>query len=152
MKKILLPTLVFMMFTSGQMNALADNNGTDKAVTKISENYSNAEGLIQEQRYAEAIEELDKVLSKDKKNADAWNLFGFAAKNMGNLVGADKAYARALSLNPEHLSALEYQGELFIMQGKVQWARSNLALLEKLCPDSCAERENLAEALAKAGE
>ena len=152
MKKILLPTLVFMMFTSGQMNALADNNGTDKAVTKISENYSNAEGLIQEQHYAEAIEELDKVLSKDKHNADAWNLFGFAAKNMGNLVGADKAYARALSLNPEHLSALEYQGELFIMQGKVQWARSNLALLEKLCPNSCAERENLAEALAKAGE
>ena len=65
MKKILLPTLVFMMFTGGQMNALADNNGTDKAVTKISKNYSNAEGLIQEQRDAEAIEELDKVLSKD---------------------------------------------------------------------------------------
>ena len=152
MKKILLPTLVFMMFTAGQMDALADNNGTDKAVKKISKNYNNAELLIQKQRYAEAIKELDKVLSKDKKNADAWNLFGFAAKNMGNLVGADKAYARALSLNPEHLSALEYQGELFIMQGKIQWARSNLALLEKLCPDSCAERENLAEALAKAGE
>ena len=77
MKKILLPTLVFMMFTAGQMDALADNNGTDKAVKKVSKNYNNAELLIQKQRYAEAIKELDKVLSKDKKNADAWNLFGF---------------------------------------------------------------------------
>ncbi len=152
MKKTLLPILVFIMFTAGQADALAENNESDKEITKISQNYKNAEQLIYKERYKKAIEELDKVLSKDKKNADAWNLFGYAAKNTGNLVGADKAYARALSLNPEHLGALEYQGELFIMQGKIKWAKGNLAILKTLCPDSCVERENLAEALAEAGE
>lgn len=151
MKKFLSLSLMFTLFAVGIHSVLANSNTSEKEGAKIPQGYKNAERLIYKERYEEAIEELDKVLSKDKKNADAWNLFGYASRKTGNLVSADKAYARALDLNPEHLGALEYQGELFIMQGRIDMAKGNLAVLETLCPDSCAEREDLSEALANAG-
>ena len=54
---------------------------------------------------------------------------------------------RALYLNPEHLGALEYQGELFLTLGDLKRAEWNLSRLKQLCSVVCEERDDLAEAI-----
>jgi hypothetical protein len=53
-------------------------------------------------------------------------------------------------VNPDHIGALEYQGELFVMTGQLDRAKANLDRLNNLC-GNCEEAEDLAKALAKAG-
>jgi len=149
MKTTLSLSLIIMMIGCGAYNLNASSDVTDLEDKDAPQRYKDAEKLIKIERYKEAIIKLDKLLSNDKKNVDAWSLYGYASTKTGNYVSADKAYARALSLDPEHLSALENQGELFILQGRVEMAEGNLDTLEKLCPEICPERDDLAEAIAK---
>ena len=41
-------------------------------------------------------------------------------------------YKKALELDPEHLGAIEYQGEMYVDLGQKENALNNLALLKKL--------------------
>ena len=63
---------------------------------------------------------------------------------------SDAAYLKVLAINPDHLGALEYQGELFIATGRVDQAKANLDRLKTLC-GSCEEAEDLENALKAAG-
>ena len=60
------------------------------------------------------------------------------------------AYTQALTLNPDHLGALEYQGELFLQTGKPDLAKANLARIKGICGD-CEESEDLEKAITAAG-
>ena len=60
-------------------------------------------------------------------------------------------YFKALDLDPDHTSAREYLGELYVKLGQIDKAREQLARLERLCPQGCEERDDLAAAIAKAG-
>ncbi len=80
-------------------------------------------------------------------NADALNLLAFATRNLGDLENAASYYRAALGMDPNHLGALEYQGELFLLLGDRAGAEANLARLTELC-GACEEREELAAALA----
>ena len=82
--------------------------------------------------------------------ADVWNLFGYASRNMKLAGPALEAYETALKLDPEHLGALEYQGELFITTGKLDQAKANLAKLQVLC-GTCEQAQDLEAALKAAG-
>ena len=46
--------------------------------------------------------------------------------------------------------AREYLGELYVETGDLPKARDQLAVLEKLCPQGCEEREDLEQAIAAA--
>ena len=50
---------------------------------------------------------------------------------------------KALSIDPENKSALEYQGELFVETNRLDLANVNLDKLKTLCPESCMELEKL---------
>ncbi len=50
-------------------------------------------------------------------------------------------------INPNHLGALEYQGELFLQTKKVSSAKKNLAKLKKLCGENCEEYLDLKQAI-----
>ena len=54
-------------------------------------------------------------------------------------------------MDPRHLGALEYQGELFVETGRLDQARRNLAILTALCPKGCEELEDLQEAIKAKG-
>ncbi len=97
--------------------------------------------------YAGAIGALQTALQAAPGNADILNLLGYANRKAGNLDQAAQWYQAALAADPNHLGALEYQGEMFVMQGDTAAAEANLARLTELC-GSCEEREDLAEALA----
>ncbi len=144
--RFLLPLLLLTLLTA-PVNADSDDSGN----SYNSDNWrvAKAAKLIKKERYAKALKQLRKAVKKDSKNADAWNLLGFASRKTGDLETSADAYSKALSLEPEHKGALEYQGELFITQGAIDKAKANLATLTTLCPSGCDERSKLEQALAK---
>ncbi|MFN3262975.1 MAG: tetratricopeptide repeat protein [Pikeienuella sp.] len=103
--------------------------------------------LIEAGRAAEALPILTELAKALPSNADVFNLLGFAHRKTGDLTTSGAHYVRALYLDPDHLGALEYQGELFLMQGNTERAAANLRRLEALCPERCEERDELEAAI-----
>jgi Flp pilus assembly protein TadD len=123
---------------------------SDESSTESAEVYAEAKALIDAENYVAALPILLNIIATDAENADAWNLLGFTNRKLGNLDDAALAYSTALTLNPDHLGALEYQGELYLQTGQPDLAKANLTRLQGLCGD-CEEAEDLALAVQDAG-
>lgn len=90
------------------------------------------------------------LLALDKEfanNADINNLLGFSSRKLKDYRASATYYTKALRMNPNHLGALEYQGELFMTTKKVAAAKKNLAKLERLCGLDCKEYKALKKAI-----
>ncbi len=59
-----------------------------------------------------------------------------------------RSYRKALSLDPQHLGAHEYLGELYLMMNKPEKAKKQLKKLRRYCGD-CEQAEELSEAIEK---
>lgn len=105
---------------------------------------------IKAQDYKAAIAALQPLADKDSKDPDVYNLLGFSLRKSGDHKAAQTFYQKALTLDPNHKGALEYQGELYVETGDIPKAEQNLAALVKLCPGGCEEREDLEKALKQA--
>ena len=64
-------------------------------------------------------------------------------------ICCDATYRKALDFDPQHKSALENLGELFVETGQIDKARENVAL-KKLCPGGCEELSDLEKAISQA--
>jgi Flp pilus assembly protein TadD len=97
---------------------------------------------IAAKRWPAAIEELRRVNARG--DADWNNLMGFALRKQAtpDLAGAELHYDEALRLNPKHLGALEYSGELYLMKGDGARAEARLAALAAAC-GNCEEYQDL---------
>lgn len=120
---------------------------TSKPAAAVDE-LAKSRSLIAAKNYSQALVELKKVDRVMTNNADVKNLLGFASRKLGQYSQAGGYYVKALQIDPKHLGALEYQGELFILQKKAAPAKRNLATLKRLCGTSCEEYEDLANAIA----
>ena len=85
--------------------------------------------------------------SKYPNNADAWNYLGFASRKLGKYEESEVAYKRALSINPDHVGALEYYGELHLTLKRPEKAKDLLAQLKTLCTLNCKEMKQLEAAI-----
>jgi len=112
--------------------------------------YAQAKAAVYAGKFAEARVMLVAITAAEPKNADAWNLLGFSSRKTGDLKAASKAYTKALKLNPGHLGALEYQGEMCLQLGQPDKAKANLDKLQGLC-GNCVEKKDLEKALQAAG-
>jgi Flp pilus assembly protein TadD len=108
---------------------------------------ASARADIEAEHWADAIEKLKIIVDANNNDADAYNLLGYALRHTGATDRAMQAYKRALTINPQHTGALEYQGVLFVMLGDLDKANANLARLETICGTSCEEYEELEEAI-----
>jgi Flp pilus assembly protein TadD len=103
--------------------------------------------LIAAKNFSAALSAL-KVADKDfPNNADINNLLGYSARNLKQYKPAATYYAKALKIDPKHLGALEYQGELFMLTKKTSDAKKNLAKLKSLCGINCEEYLDLKKAI-----
>ena len=93
-----------------------------------------------------AISNLRTVTQMEPRNADAWNELGFAYRNVENYRQSARAYDRALSIDPKHLGALNYQGFMFLETDQIEAAENNLSTLKSLC-GSCDAYNSLRDAL-----
>ena len=108
--------------------------------------YATAMEAVKAGRYADAVPLLEQVVIRNPRHADAHNNLAFSHRKLGDTATAMTLYAKALEIDPRHLGALEYQGELFLQIGEPQRAEANLRLLERLC-GTCEQQEDLAEAI-----
>lgn len=108
--------------------------------------YKQAKDLIDGEKYAEAIPLLEQSLKEKGDYADALNLLGFAHRKLGDAQMGLDYYLKALALEPEHLGANEYLGELYLEMKDLPKAEERLAVLEKAC-GQCEEWEDLSEAI-----
>ena len=108
-----------------------------------------ARARIQAQQWPAAIEELRKVGATS--NADWNNLMGYAQRKQAtpDLAAAQRYYDAALRIDPRHLGALEYAGELALMKGELPVAEARLAALDKACNARCEEFDDLKKAIAR---
>ena len=108
---------------------------------------AGARGHIAAKRWGEAIAELRRVNAGS--NADWNNLMGYALRKQAtpDLEGAQRHYDEALRINPRHLGALEYSGELALMKGQLPVAEQRLAALQRECRSPCEELDDLKKAI-----
>ena len=109
----------------------------------------SARAHLAAQRWQPAIADLKKVNASG--DADWNNLMGYALRKQSrpDLEGAQRHYDAALRINPAHLGALEYSGELALMKGDLGTAEARLAALAKLCSSPCEPLDDLKQAIAR---
>ena len=112
--------------------------------------YAEAVGLINQARYVEAFATLERTQEAVGPHPDVLNYMGFTSRKLGRLDDALAYYGQALTLDPNHLGATEYLGELYIQMGQLDRARVQLARLDELCAYGCAQREELSRWIAAA--
>ena len=83
-------------------------------------------------------------------NADWNNLMGYVLRKQAqpDLDGAQRHYDAALRIDPKHLGALEYSGELALMKRDLPTAEARLATLAQLCKSPCEALDDLRKSIA----
>lgn len=110
--------------------------------------YDRVVQLIEAKEYSSAIPVLERLHRAEPENADVLNLLGFAHRKLGRFKLAFRFYREALDIEPLHLGANEYMGELHLERGELAAAQKRLGVLETACPKGCEERDELADAIA----
>ena len=110
--------------------------------------YGAAARLINQGLYREAIAELYVSQAIIGPHPDILNYLGYAHRKAGDYGAAQGYYRAALNLDPDHIGANEYLGELYLELGEIERAKAQLARLDELCAFGCAEREDLARLIA----
>lgn len=109
-----------------------------------------ARAHVAAQRWDAALDALKSLNASG--NADWHNLMGYALRKQSrpDLEGAQRHYDAALKINPRHLGALEYSGELALMKGDLPTAEIRLAALTRWCNASpCEPLDDLRKAVAR---
>jgi tetratricopeptide (TPR) repeat protein len=110
---------------------------------------NDARKLIAKSEWDAAITMLRKIVVQQPKNADALNLLGYSLRQHGDMKEAEAWYLKALKLQPTHLGANEYLGELYVLTGEKAKAQARLDALAKICGNTtCSEYQDLAKAIA----
>ena len=121
-----------------------ETSGTDQTRST----YEEAVALIEGADYEDALQVLEKLNREASGNADVLNMLGFAHRKLGRMETAFDYYREALGIEPRHLGANEYLGELYLETGELEKAEERLGQLVVACPSGCEERDELSEAIA----
>ena len=109
--------------------------------------YTAAVKAIKANEYAKAIPLLQGVVSRDDKNADAYNWLAYATRKNGDPRASIPIYQKALAIDPKHKGAHEYIGEAYLMLGDLAKAKEHLKTLDSLCFITCEEYRDLKRAV-----
>jgi tetratricopeptide (TPR) repeat protein len=126
-----------------------DSGSNDSATGDAGEQLRAARTAIAHYDYDKAEGYLKKVIAASPDNADALNLMGFSERKLGHPQSALVYYNRALGLQPDHLGANEYLGELYLEMKDLPKAQARLAVLQRACGGSCEEYGDLKSAIDK---
>lgn len=120
---------------------------TSTTAKNLTSELAKIRDLVAKKNFTAAFAAL-KIADKDfANNADINNLLGYTARNLKQYANAAAYYTKALKIDPNHLGALEYQGELFMLTKKSAQAKKNLAKLKSLCGLTCEEYLDLKKAI-----
>jgi tetratricopeptide (TPR) repeat protein len=115
---------------------------------KAGEAYAKGKALVASKQWAEAILALEEADKAQPNNADTNNLLGYSNRKIGKLDVSLAYYKKALAIDPKHLGAHEYLGELYLMMKDPTKAKGELATLSTLCGVKCEQYLDLKKAVA----
>lgn len=116
----------------------AGEETTSSNVPSVEENYESAVEHIKKKDYETGLEILLEIVEEDKENADIHSLIGFTSRKSGDTEQAYAYYASALEIDPLHVGANEYLGELHVQVGDMDKAQAQLEILAGICETSMA--------------
>jgi tetratricopeptide (TPR) repeat protein len=108
--------------------------------------YANA--LLKADRFEEAIDVLD--LLDNPSTPRALNYRGYATRKLGRTDEGIGYYLRSVALDPAYPQVREYLGEAYVIEGKYDLAKDQLATIEKICGKDCEFYGELEKALKDA--
>ena len=104
--------------------------------------FTAVKSLVDSGAYDQALPKLQALDKDSPNNPDVLNLMGFTYRKTGHTDEALDYYNRALNLEPKHLGANEYLGELYLELKQPDKAKERLAVLKAACGD-CEEYQDL---------
>ncbi|MFI4995310.1 MAG: hypothetical protein ACHQAQ_05945 [Hyphomicrobiales bacterium] len=107
-----------------------------------------AYALAKEDRFVEALAILDML--ENPNTARALNYRGYATRKLGRTEEGIGYYLKSVALDPGYTQVREYLGEAYVIQGKIDLAKVQLATIKGLCGTDCEEYEDLANAISSA--
>jgi Flp pilus assembly protein TadD len=113
------------------------------------DDFAAGKKAIDAKNWKAASDSFAKVVAKDSRNADAYNLLGFSLRWQDRYEEAFAAYGKALALDPSHKGALNYSGIAYLKAGRKAEAEAQLARLKAVCA-ACEETAQLSKAVADA--
>jgi tetratricopeptide (TPR) repeat protein len=146
-KTIFLSLLLVFSFNTFDLKA-ADSGPLPQVIQKTNPTYAEAKALVKSKKFDKAVGMLEELL-KDKKNAnnpDILNDYAFSLRNLKQFDKAEKFYLAALKIDPKHIGANEYLGELYLQTKRPEQAKKILEIL-KNC--NCEEYKELKEQVEK---
>lgn len=127
---------------AGLIQAFADGGGSGRG-----SRLAPYQQLIEEEKYQAAIDELQAALKEAPDDADLLNLTAYSQRKLLRFDEALVNYQKALQIDPDHLGANEYLGELYLQLGQLDKALERLEVLDKECFFGCEEYDELKEAI-----
>jgi tetratricopeptide (TPR) repeat protein len=108
-----------------------------------------AYALAKADRFQEALDVLD---SLDNPNTPrALNYRGYATRKLGHTDEGIGYYLKSVALDPNYPQVREYLGEAYVIEGKFDLAREQLAMIARICGSSgCEYYDDLSKALKDA--
>jgi Tfp pilus assembly protein PilF len=125
---------------AGEGIAFVENQSVDLAVRQ---EFMAATSLLQEERYAEGIALLNKVIKGSHNNSAPYINIAVAYGRVGDMASAEQNLKQALTLNPRHPVALNEYALLLRRTGRYAQAREQYQALLALYPVFMPARKNL---------
>ncbi|HEY7766514.1 MAG TPA: tetratricopeptide repeat protein [Aestuariivirgaceae bacterium] len=89
-------------------------------------------------------------LVADKNKPEVLNGLGYTNRKLGQFDQAIAYYNQAIALDPNYAEAREYLGEGYVVLGKLDLAKEQLAEIKRICGTACEEYAELNEAIEEA--
>ena len=109
--------------------------------------YTPFQELIDAEKYEMAISEPRTALVESPDDTDLLNFLAYSQRKLMRFDEALVNYQKALKIEPEHRSANEYLGELYLQLGQLDDALQRLKVLDDACFFGCEEFDELEEAI-----
>jgi tetratricopeptide (TPR) repeat protein len=113
--------------------------------------YNSGRALLDAGRAREALDRFEAAVAVDSAAAEGWRLLGRGFQEIGDLEAAVSSYRQALVLDEHDAWALNNLGVLHLEEGRARDAIGPLARAVEVRPSSPIFRNNLGNALERAG-
>ena len=128
-------------------NSSSSNERTSKSID-VNVEFHRAKKLIYKKKYEKGLETLKSIEEETPfgyTSADLYNYMGFASRKqkIPNYKDAENYYLKALSLDKNHIGALEYLGELYVETDRRDEALVLLDRIKTVAGDSSSEYKDL---------
>jgi tetratricopeptide (TPR) repeat protein len=110
--------------------------------------YQQGRLLAKQGQYDWALQVLAVV--QNQNDPRVLNYQGYSNRKAGRLELGLSYYKKALAINPNFVLAREYLGEGYVVAGRPDLAKAQLAEIEKRCGTTCEEYKDLSEAIKAA--